>query len=396
MFEPMHIKIVLILTIGLSIATALGYLSHRIKLSPIFGYLLAGYCIGPYSPGYVADIVTAEQLAEIGVVLMMFSAGMHFKWQDLLSVKKIAVPGAIGQTLVSALIATTLMYGLGWSLESGIVFGLAIGVASTMVLIRLLSDNHLLKTQQGHIAVGWLIVEDIITVVALLLIPTLAFSPGKEVLLQEIAYSIVITIFKFIVLIILMFTLGRRLVSYLLSKIVLINSQELFTLGILAITFIISVGSAWLFGTSIALGAFIAGMVIGQSKVHHLVTIKVTPLKDAFVVVFFLSVGMLFNPAAIAEHFNAFLGTLAIVLIAKPCAAFLISFMLKYPIKTALTIAVSLAQIGEFSFILSQVATKFGILPSEGYDIIVGCALVSISINPLLFKLTRKFERQFM
>ena len=396
MFEPIHLKIVLILTIGLSIATALGYLSHRIKLSPIFGYLLAGYCIGPYSPGYVADIVAAEQLAEIGVVLMMFSAGMHFKWQDLLSVKKIAIPGAIGQTLVSALIATILMYSLGWSLESGIIFGLAIGVASTMVLIRLLADNHLLKTQQGHITVGWLIVEDIITVAALLLIPTLAFSPGKEVLLREITHSILITVFKFTVLIVLMFTLGRRVVSYLLSKIVLINSQELFTLGILAITFIISVGSAWLFGTSIALGAFIAGMVIGQSKVHHLVTIKVTPLKDAFVVVFFLSAGMLFNASAIVEHFNAFLGTLAIVLIAKPSAAFIISFMLKYPIKTSLTIAVSLAQIGEFSFILSEVATKFGILPSEGYDIIVGCALVSISINPLLFKLTKKFEKQFL
>lgn len=395
MADSINLKIALILTVGFAFAAILGYISHKIKLSPIFGYLIAGYLIGPYSPGFVADRETAEQLSEIGVLLMMFSAGMHFKWQDLVRVRRIAIPGAFGQTLVATVIGACLIYSIGWPLESGIIFGLAIGVASTMVLIRVLSDNNLLKTREGHVAVGWLIVEDLITVIILILIPALAvYSFDKELFLQEIAFSIIQVLMKFVLLAALMFTLGYKLVTYILTKIKLIHYPELFTLTTLAITFAIAIGSNLVFGTSIALGAFLAGMVIGQTRVHNHVSSKITPLKDAFVVIFFLSVGMLFNPAAIVHHFSTFLATLAIILIAKPIAAFLITIALRHPLKTALTVAVGLAQIGEFSFILSEEAMRYRLLPTAAYDIIVACALVSISINPLLFSLISRFPKK--
>ena len=389
MVESLNLNIALILTVGFAFAAILGYVSHRIKLSPIFGYLIAGYLIGPYSPGFVADQKTAEQLAEIGVLLMMFSAGMHFKWQDLFKVRRIAIPGAIGQTLIATLIAAAVATSMGWSLPSGIIFGLAIGVASTMVLLRILSDNHLLTAPQGHVAVGWLIVEDLITVFVLLLVPAIAlYTPSeKGLLLQEIIYSGLQLLLKFILLAVLMFTLGFKLVRYLLTKISLTHYPELFTLTTLAITFAVALGSNKLFGTSIALGAFLAGMVMAQTRVHHRVSLKITPLKDTFAVLFFLTVGMLFNPAAIVHHFYLFLCILGIILIVKPLTAFLLTLGLKYPVNTALTVAVGLAQIGEFSFILSEEAMRYHLLPAAGYDILVACALVSISINPLLFRL---------
>lgn len=382
--EYLNLKIVLILTVGFSLASILGYLTHRLKLSPILGYLIAGYLIGPYFPGFVADVKLSEQLAEIGVILMMFGVGLHFKWQDLMNVKFIAIPGAIGQTLIAATCGALLLYMSGWTLEAGIIFGLAIGVASTVVLVRVLTDNSLLHTPQGHICVGWLIVEDLITVIVLLLVPTLA--AGNEMTMQSVALSIAVALFKFFLLAVIMFTIGRSFVGYALEKVVQTKSHELFTLTILALTFIIATGSALVFGTSIALGAFIAGMVIGQTNLRRQVSNNALPLKDAFVVIFFLSVGMIFNPHAIVDHFFLFISTLGIILILKPLTAFVISVTLKYPYKTALTVAIALAQIGEFSFILAEEAMKFKILPDDGYDIIVACALVSISINPLLFK----------
>lgn len=394
MADSLNLKIAFILTVGFAFAAILGYVSHRIKLSPIFGYLIAGYLIGPYSPGFVADRETAEQLAEIGVLLMMFSAGMHFKWQDLVRVRRIAIPGAVGQTLIATIIGASFIYAIGWPLQAGIILGLAIGVASTMVLIRVLSDNNLLKTREGHVAVGWLIVEDLITIVILLLIPSLAlYAFETELLVQEIAISIIQVLLKFILLSALIFTLGYKLVTYLLIKIKLIRYPELFTLTTLAITFAIAIGSNMVFGTSIALGAFLAGMVIGQTRVHNHVSAKITPLKDAFVVIFFLSVGMLFNPIAISNHFYIFLVTLGIILIAKPITAFVISIALRHPVRTGLTVAIGLAQIGEFSFILSEEAMRYDLLPTAGYDIIVACALISISINPLLFKLLNNIHR---
>jgi monovalent cation:H+ antiporter-2, CPA2 family len=387
MVDSLNLTIALILTVGFAFAAILGYISHRLKLSPIFGYLIAGYLIGPYSPGFVADRETAEQLSEVGVLLMMFSAGMHFKWQDLVKVRRIAIPGAIGQTFIATCVAAYVTHSIGWPLPSSIIFGLSIGVASTMVLVRVLSDNNLLATKQGHVAVGWLIVEDLITVIILLLIPAIAVYPSEQgVLFQEITYSILQLFLKFILLAALMFTLGFKLVRYLLTKISLTHYPELFTLTTLALTFAIALGSNKFFGTSIALGAFLAGMVIAQTRVHHHVSAKITPLKDAFVVIFFLSVGMLFNPLVIVHHFFAFLIILAVILIVKPLTALLISILLKHPMKTGLTVALGLAQIGEFSFILAEEAMRYNLLPTAGYDILVACALVSISINPLLFK----------
>lgn len=386
--ETHNLSIVLILTVGFALAAILGYLTYKIKLSSILGYLLAGYIIGPYSPGFVANLEIAEQLAEIGVILMMFGVGLHFKWKDLVSVKNIAIPGALGQTFLATLTGTVLIYNIGWPLETGIIFGLAIGVASTVVLVRMLSDNQLLETPEGHIAVGWLIVEDIITVAALILLPYLAFSSSREgSSLIHLAMSISFALFKFALLAALMFTLGQKFVSYTLSKAVLTRSNELFTLTILALTFVIAVGSSWLFGTSMALGAFIAGMLIGQTHLRKQVSIDTTPLRDVFVVLFFLSVGMLFNPYAIVEHFLLFLGVLAIILVVKPLAALGIVLFLKYPLKAAVIVAIALAQIGEFSFILAEEAMRYKIMPDEEYDVIVACSLISIAINPLLFKL---------
>jgi len=395
-FESLKLKIVLILTIGFALASLLGYLAHRIKLSPILGYLLGGYIIGPFSPGYTVDLQISEQLAEIGVILMMFGVGLHFKWQDLVKYKHIAIPGALAQTAVATVAGIILINWMGWSLESGLIYGLAIGVASTVVLARVLSDNHFLNTASGHISIGWLIVEDMITVAALLLIPPLADSikGNNGFPLEEIIMSLGFTVIKFFLLALIMFTAGKKIVSYFLSKIAMTNSHELFTLGTLAITFLIAAGSTLLLGTSIALGSFIAGMVIGQTVMQHKVSNNARPLKDAFIVIFFLSVGMLFNPKAISEHFLLFVCTLIIILILKPLTAFCICKIYKYPIKTALVTALGLAQIGEFSFILTEEAMNLKLLPEAGYDIIVACALITIAINPLLFKLLKNETKE--
>ncbi len=381
--EAHNLKIVLILTFGFGFASLFGYITQRAKLSPIVGYLFAGYLIGPFSPGFVADLEIAEQLAEIGVVLMMFGVGLHFKWQDLLKVKNIAIPGAIGQTAVAALSATFLLHYLGWSLQAGIIIGLSIGVASTVVLVRVLSDQNLLDTPEGHVSIGWLIVEDLLTVVVLLAIPLLATS---HLSFLDLGSSLLLVLLKFLVLAVLMFTLGQKIVSYLLFKVARTRSQELFTITVLALTFVIATSSAYIFGTSIPLGAFIAGMVIGQTQVSHQASSQALPIQDAFFVIFFLSVGMLFNPAALLLHPALFFAILGIILIIKPLTAYLISVALHYPVKTALTVALALAQIGEFSFILSEEAMKYKLLPEEGFDLIVACAIAAISLNPLLFK----------
>lgn len=391
--SQLNLKIVIILTFGFGFASILGYFSQRIKLSPILGYLLAGYIIGPFSPGYVADLQLAEQLAEVGVMLMMYGVGLHFKWQDLLEVKNIALPGAIGQTIITATASAFIIHSLGGAWHIGIMIGLAIGVASTVVLVRVLSDQKLLDTQQGHIAIGWLVVEDILTIMVLILLPTLvAFISGHEISFLEISGTMILILVKFILLAGIMFTFGKKIVSFLLHKVAQTRSQELFTLSIFAIIFFIATGSSFVFGTSIALGAFIAGMVIGQTTVSHQASAYASPLKDAFVVIFFLSVGMLFNPLAIGQNPTLFLSILSIILIVKPLAAFIIVKLFNYSVLIALTISVALAQIGEFSFILAEEALKYHIFTDEAYDIIVACALISISLNPLLFKFIDLFK----
>ena len=379
--------IVLILTVGLTFASFLGYLAFKYKFSPILGYLLAGYMIGPFSPGFVADIKIAEQLAEIGVILMMFGVGLHFRIEDLAQVKKLAVPGGVGQVIVATISGCILLLSLGFGLEAGLVYGLAISVASTVVIVRVLSDNKLLNTPLGHIAVGWTIVEDIITIFILLLLPTLAnFAQNGTLSIFALGESILISTLKFILFGILMFTLGRYFISKALGKIVDTRYPELFTLTVLALTFLIATGSAYLFGTSIALGAFISGMVMGETTMAKRVSNNAMPLKDAFVVMFFISVGMLFNPVVIWENFSLFLGSVFIIMVLKPLAAIVICRILQTPITKSIMIGVALAQIGEFSFILVEEALKFGIFPDDIYDIVVASSLVSIALNPILFR----------
>lgn len=385
--EFVNLEIVFMLTVGFALAGFLGYLTNKVGLSPLLGYLAAGYVVGPFSPGVTVDVRVAEQLAEIGVILMMFGVGLHFKWEDLVSVKSVAIPGALGQTLITAIFSAVFIYALGWSLEAGIIVGLAVGVASTVVLVRVLADNHLLNTLQGHIAVGWLIVEDILTVSVLILLPSLAIDHHEGSLyLKHIGFSVAVVLFKFLCLAAIIFTVGTRLVAYLLLKVARTRSHELFTLAVLGITFVIALGSTVIFGTSIALGAFLAGIVIGRTEVRHQASVHSLPLKDAFVVIFFLSAGMLFDPNAIVANPLLFSGILAIILLIKPLVAFLIVYVLRYSAEVCLTVAFALAQIGEFSFILAEGATRYKILPDAGYDIIVACALVTISLNPVLFR----------
>ncbi len=393
---PDNLMIVGILTIGFTLASFLAYICQRVGLPAILGYLTAGYIIGPYSPGFVADVGVSEQLAEIGVILMLFGVGLHFKIEDLMKVKKIAIPGAIGQTFFATLFTTLIVHYLGWSIEAGLIIGLCVGVASTVVLVRLLTDNNILHTEKGHIAVGWLVVEDIFTVIILILLPTLgSFSSGVNISFMSITGSVLTVLAKFLTLIFLMFTWGHTCIEYFLKNVARLRSQELFTLTTLALVFLIATGSAVVFGTSIALGAFIAGMVIGKTNVKHQAATNALPLKDIFAVIFFLSVGMLFNPEAILAHFSLFLGIIAVILIVKPLVAYAITLAMGYSMNTALTLAISLAQIGEFSFILAEEAMNLKILPEDGFDILVACALISISLNPLLFQTIGFIEKRF-
>lgn len=387
---PFSSSVVIILTVGFMFAAILGFLTLKLRLSPIPGYLIAGYLIGPYSPGFVADIHIAEQLAEIGVILMMFNVGLHIDIDELLSVKKIAIPGAIFQILISALGGTALLYAFNGSMAAGVSFGIAISVASTMILVRLITEHHLLKTEEGHISIGWLIVEDLITVLFLIMIPLLASINNAEgISFKETTYTIVRSIVYLIALMAILASIGRHSITWILDKMVTSRSKELFSLSILALTFFIAIGSAYVFGTSIALGAFTAGVLMGQTH-RKVITKTGEGLKDIFIVIFFLSIGMLFNPAAIFSNVTLFLGTLFIVLILKPFAAFLIIYLLKYPLKTATLVAIALAQIGEFSFIVAEEASRVDLLPEEGYDIIVAVSLFSIALNPLLFKWYQK------
>ncbi|MGR3952370.1 MAG: cation:proton antiporter [Chlamydia sp.] len=382
------LKIVSILTIGCALASTFGYICRRTNFPAILGYLLAGYIIGPYFPGFVADMHLAEQLAEIGVILMLFGVGMHFKIEDLIKVKRFAIPGALGQMTASALIAIAFTHFIiGWSIEASIIMGLAIGVASTVVLVRVLTDNSIIKSTEGHVAIGWTIVEDLITVMALLLIPMLTPSfQSTSSPVWEASWALLSLLGKFAFLTYFMLTIGQKIVSYILAAVVRLRSHELFTLTVLALIFAIAVGSSFIFGTSIALGAFIAGVVIGQSDTSHQASANALPLKEVFAVIFFLSVGMLFNPRTIYDHFLLFSGILTTILVVKPIAAYLILRQFHFPAKSAAIVGVALAQIGEFSFIFAEEALRYSLIPETGYDVLVACALISISINPLLFK----------
>lgn len=386
-----NLDLILTLTGGFAAALVFGYLTHRFGLSPIVGYLLAGIMISPHTPGFVANTELAEQLAEIGVILLMFGVGLQFHFREFWAVRRIALPGALIQSLATAAFGAVVMHMLGWSWKVGIVFGLAISVASTVVLTRVLSDNNEIHTQTGHIALGWLVMEDLFTVFVLVLLPVI-FSPGVVGTIGIIE-AFAFTAMKIIVLVIFTFAVGGRLLPRLLTHIANTNSQELFTLAVLAIALGIAVGSAYMFEVSMALGAFLAGMVVGQSEFSTRAATEALPLRDAFAVLFFVSIGMLFDLNSLIESPVLVIATLAIILLGKPLVAFLVVVLMRYPLRVALSVALILSQIGEFSFILATVGADMEILPANAQNILVAAAIISITLNPLLYRAGGKIER---
>jgi K+:H+ antiporter len=387
-----NLDLIMTLVGGFTAALICGYISNRLGLSPIVGYLVAGILIGPHTPGFVADDNLASQMSEIGVILLMFGVGLQFHLKELLAVKRVAIPGAIAQIAAATALGALTMHLFGWSWKAGIVFGLAISVASTVVLIRVLSDNNALHSRAGHIAVGWLVVEDIFTVVALVLMPSI-FASNENSNLSAIALAIGIALVKLIVLTGLTFMLGKQVIPKLLSYVARTSSRELFTLTVLVLALGIAVGSAKLFGASMALGAFLAGMVVGQSEFSNRAATEALPFRDAFAVIFFVAVGMLFNPSRLAVEWPMVLAATLVIMVGKPLAAALVVRVLNYPLIIASTVAVALAQIGEFSFILASVGSEYGVLPESALNVLVAAAIISITLNPIFYKLTGPFVR---
>ncbi|ELZ8932958.1 Kef family K(+) transporter [Cronobacter dublinensis] len=390
----MHHATPLITTLvgGLVLAFILGMLANRLRISPLVGYLLAGVMAGPFTPGFVADTKLAPELAEIGVILLMFGVGLHFSLKDLMAVKSIAIPGAILQIAVATLLGVGLASLLGWSLMTGIVFGLCLSTASTVVLLRALEERQLIDSQRGQIAIGWLIVEDLVMVLTLVLLPAVAGMLEKGNLgLATLSLDMGITLGKVIAFIALMMLVGRRLVPWILARSAATGSRELFTLAVLALALGIAFGAVELFDVSFALGAFFAGMVLNESELSHRAAHDTLPLRDAFAVLFFVSVGMLFDPMILVQQPLAVLGTLLIILFGKSLAAFILVKLFGHSRRTALTIAVSLAQIGEFAFILAGLGMALDLLPQDGQNLVLAGAILSIMLNPVLFVLLERF-----
>ena len=378
------------IVMGLVLAFAGGFVAIKLKLPPLVGYLLAGVAVGPFTPGFVGDTGLANQLAEIGVILLMFGVGLHFSIKDLISVRKIAIPGALAQIAVATLLGAGLAHLWGWTPGAGLVFGLALSVASTVVLLRALEQRNNLDSINGRIAVGWLIVEDLAMVLALVLLPALAGVGGEGLSGNraeggDIALALFLTLAKVALFMALVLIVGTRAVPWILERVARTGSRELFTLSVLATALGIAYGSAVLFGVSFALGAFFAGVVLSESDFSHQAAADSLPLQDAFAVLFFVSVGMLFDPAILVRDPLSVLAVLAVILIGKSVAAFGIVLAFGYPARTALTVSASLAQIGEFSFILIGLGVTLGLVPAEGRDLVLAGALLSITLNPLLF-----------
>ena len=384
---PHYTPLIGTIVTALVAAFALGAVAHKLRVSPIAGYLMAGVLIGPFTPGFVAHSGIATELAEIGVILLMFGVGLHFSLKDLLSVWRIAVPGAIVQIAVATVMGWGLSQFLGWSLLAGIVFGLALAVASTVVLLRALEGRALVQTERGRIAVGWLIVEDLVMVLALVLLPVVAAAvdPAKAAAPGAIFTAIAMTLLKVTGFVTLMLVVGRRAIPWALHWVVHTGSRELFRLAVLAIALGVAFGAALAFDVSFALGAFFAGMILGETPLSKRAAQETLPLRDAFAVLFFVSVGMLFDPQVLVEQPGPLIATVAIIVIGKSAAAFAIVRLFGHPNRTAATIAASLAQIGEFSFILASIGSSLNILPSEARDLILAGAILSIMINPFLF-----------
>jgi len=380
-----NFDLILTLTGSLTAALVLGYITHRLGLSSIVGYLLAGIVVGPYTPGFVADRHLAEQFAEIGVILLMFGVGLHFHFRELWAVRRVAIPGALMQILVATGSAAIFVRALGWDWTAGLVFGLCLSVASTVVLVRVLTDHRELHTQTGHVAVGWLVVEDVFTVVVLVVLPALVGDgiTGPVHLLLILARTALLLG----VLVVVTVLVGGRLIPWLLERVAATGARELFTLTILVLALGIAVASAKVFGVSVALGAFLAGLVVGRSEFSLRAASEALPMRDAFAVLFFVSVGLLVDPHRLLDAPALLAGTLGVILVGKPLAALGIVLLLRYPARLAVAVAVALAQIGEFSFLLALLGTQLAILPPTAMHTVVAAAMVSITLNPLLYRL---------
>ncbi len=393
---PHEVNLITTIAAGLGLAMVLGFIAARLRLPPLVGYLLAGILIGPNTRGFVADVALAGQLAEIGVMLLMFGVGLHFSLDDLASVRGIALPGAIVQILVATGLGTLTAMFWGWSFGAGLVFGLALSVASTVVLLKALESRGVLETFNGHIAVGWLIVEDLVMVLVLVLLPPLANVLGGAQAAAggpSIAAAMAITFAKVGAFVVLMLVVGRRLFPRILWLVAKTGSRELFTLCVIAAAVGVAYGAAVLFGVSFALGAFFAGMMMRESSLSHRAADESLPLRDAFAVLFFVSVGMLFDPAVVVREPLAVLAVVAIIMFGKTIAAVGLVLVFRYPLNTALTVGASLAQIGEFSFILANLGVDLRLLPEEGRSLILAGALISIALNPAVFAAVEPAQR---
>jgi K+:H+ antiporter len=395
----MHHEAALIETLAISLAFAFvgGFLAAKLRLPPLVGYLLAGIVVGPFTPGLVVDVTLAPQLAEVGVILLMFGVGMHFSVKDLLAVRNIAVPGAVAQIAVATALGTGVALAWGWSIGAGLVFGLALSVASTVVLLRQLEAQGNLKSRDGQIAVGWLVVEDLAMVLTLVLLPALAGVLGGQApdaghAPANLWMALGLTLGRVALFVFLILLVGPRVVPWLLKQVDRTGSRELFTLAVIALALGVAYGSAELFGVSFALGAFFAGMVINESDLSHRAAVDLQPLQDAFAVLFFVAVGMLFDPTILIREPLRVLIVVAIIVVGKFLAALGIVVALRHPLGTALTVSAALSQIGEFSFILVGMGITLGLLPTDGRDLVLAGAILSITLNPLVFHIVAKLK----
>ncbi len=388
------------LVIGIGLAFVFGAIAHRLRIAPLVGYLVAGVVVGPFTPGFVADQGLATQLADIGVILLMFGVGLHFSLSDLISVRRVAVPGALAQMFVVGGLGTFVGWMLGFTVGGGLVYGLSLSVASTVVLTRSLQDRHLMETERGHIAVGWAVVQDITTVLALVLLPPLTAALNSanglaDVNLGELVAALALTFGTLGVFVVLLFVVGRRVIPLMLHYTAHTGSRELFRLAVLSVALGVAFLSAELFGVSFALGAFFAGMILKESELAQRAAEESLPFRDAFAVLFFVSVGMLFNPLVLVNDAIPLLVTLTLVLVVSGGTVFVMVRALGRPIADALMIAAGLAQIGEFAFILSGLGIVLNVLPLEARDLILGASILSIFANPLLFTLADRLKARY-
>ncbi|MFZ1837935.1 MAG: YbaL family putative K(+) efflux transporter, partial [Dokdonella sp.] len=393
-----HTPLIAMLVGGICLAFVFGMIAQKLRLSPLFGYLVAGVVAGPFTPGFVADMGIAQQLSEIGVILIMFGVGLHFSIGDLWSVRKIVIPGALFQVLIATSLGLLLGWLMGWQWGSSLIFGVCLSVASTVVLLRALEERRLLETRRGRIAIGWLIVEDLLMVLVLVMLPPLAGLLGGDSIEARTASSGDVlralgwTLGKVTVFIVLMLAIGRRVIPWVLERTAAAGSRELFTLAVLAIALGVAYVATAIFSVSFALGAFLAGVMLNESKLSHQAASDSLPMRDAFAVLFFVSVGMLFDPHILIEQPLAILATFLIIVLGNSFCGFIVARVFREPLQTQLTLSVGLAQIGEFSFILAALGVSLGLLSEDARNLILAAALLSIIVNPMFFVLLDRWS----